>query len=610
MYREILLSLIQIHFMTPQDHILAFCLSNPLINPLQIAEQFLRLFHPLGYKSPNLDDFYASPSIGSSLRTKDLLSRNRSLSCCSRMVSYTQTFLQWAGFADAIDESIIAITLFVSLLCVCLIFGQLVQESKWLNDSIIALVLGCATGALLLWNSGGTSSHILRFNEEVFFNYLLPPIIFNAGFQMKKKQFFYNFVPIILYGVIGVFVSFCIISAGCRWMFPKLGLTMLRAKDYLAIGTIFSATDSVSILQVLHPHEHALLYSLVFGEGVLNDATSVVFYRAIQKFEANHFAGLRVFLEILRLMGLSTILGITVGLLSAYLIKALRFGKHSSNREISLTVLMAYLSYMSAELFYLSGILTVFFCGIVMSHYTFHNMAESSRITTKHTFATMSFICETFILLYVGMDILDTEMWQMTDASIFESLGVLSTLMCTIIIGRAAFVFPLSALSNYFRGPARPKITITHQIIIWWSGLIRGAVSVALTFNQFTIYGRTKDPEYATMLISTVVIVLLTTVVFGIANKPLTQWLFPKSMTLIPNDMLEPHSPKDATRTDLQVPLLTNADHEHSVHNGITTRTSLFPSVGAPHCTIHHLWYTFDDACMRPIFGGQGYMHI
>jgi solute carrier family 9 (sodium/hydrogen exchanger), member 8 len=32
----------------------------------------------------------------------------------------------------------------------------------------------------------------------------------------------------------------------------------------------------------------------------------------------------------------------------------------------------------------LSGILTVFFCGIVMSHYTWHNVTESSRVTTKY----------------------------------------------------------------------------------------------------------------------------------------------------------------------------------------------------------------------------------
>jgi len=44
------------------------------------------------------------------------------------------------------------------------------------------------------------------------------------------------------------------------------------------------------------------------------------------------------------------------------------------------------------QLFYLSGILTVFFCGIVMSHYTWHNVTESSRITTKYVNSVNSFL--------------------------------------------------------------------------------------------------------------------------------------------------------------------------------------------------------------------------
>jgi hypothetical protein len=35
------------------------------------------------------------------------------------------------------------------------------------------------------------------------------------------------------------------------------------------------------------------------------------------------------------------------------------------------------------QLLQLSGILAVFFCGIVMSHYAWHNVTENSRITTR-----------------------------------------------------------------------------------------------------------------------------------------------------------------------------------------------------------------------------------
>jgi sodium/hydrogen exchanger 8 len=153
------------------------------------------------------------------------------------------------------------------------------------------------------------------------------------------------------------------------------------------------------------------------------------------------------------------------GLLSAYIIKTLYFGRHSTDREIAIMTLMAYLSYVLAELLFLSGILTVFFCGIVMSHYTWHNVTESSRVTTKHAFATMSFIAETFIFLYVGMDALDVDKWKMATTTLGQSFGLFSTLLVLILVGRAAFVFPLSALSNYIRKSSNTKIGIRQQVL-------------------------------------------------------------------------------------------------------------------------------------------------
>ncbi|PIA26805.1 hypothetical protein AQUCO_08800013v1 [Aquilegia coerulea] len=254
---------------------------------------------------------------------------------------------------NSADHShVVSISVFVAVICLCIVIGHLLEENRWVNESITAIVIGCISGTIILLMSKGTSSHILRFDENLFFIYLLPPIIFNAGFQVKKKQFFRNFGTIMLFGVFGVFISSAIISAGSWWLFPKMGFVGLGVLDYLAIGTIFSSTDTVCTLQVLHQDQTPLLYSLVFGEGVVNDATSVVLFNAIQKIDVsklNGWAAAHIIGDFLYLFFTSTALGIAVGLVTAYAIKELYFGRHSTDREIALMSLMAYLSYLLAE---------------------------------------------------------------------------------------------------------------------------------------------------------------------------------------------------------------------------------------------------------------------
>ncbi|KAG2407185.1 Sodium/hydrogen exchanger 2 Na(+)/H(+) exchanger 2 [Vigna angularis] len=392
-------------------------------------------------------------------------------------------FQKLTTFMTSDHASVVSMNIFVALLCACIIIGHLLEENRWINESITALLMGLCTGVFILLTTGGKSSHILVFSEDLFFIYLLPPIIFNAGFQVKKKQFFRNFMTIMLFGAVGTLISFCIISLGAIHFFQKLDIDSLKIGDFLAIGAIFSATDSVCTLQVLNQDETPLLYSLVFGEGVVNDATSVVLFKAIQNFDLSHIDSNTA----LHLGSLVFLFGFQAGLLSAYIIKKLYFDKlirHSTDREVALMVLMAYLSYMLAELFSLSAILTVFFCGIVMSHYTWHNVTESSRVTTKHVFATLSFIAEIFIFLYVGMDALDIEKWRIVSESPRKSIGVSSLLLALILVGRAAFVFPLSFLSNLFKKSQSEKIELKQQVTIWWAGLMRGAVSIALAYNQ------------------------------------------------------------------------------------------------------------------------------
>ncbi|KAG6533939.1 hypothetical protein ZIOFF_007818 [Zingiber officinale] len=500
--------------------------------------------------------------------------RRRTVAMELSLLAQLHERLQGLVLTTSDHTSVVSINLFVTLLCGCIIIGHLLEENRWMNESITALVIGVFTGFFILLVTKGKSSHIFIFSEDLFFIYLLPPIIFNAGFQVKKKQFFHNFMTIILFGAVGTLISFFIISIGAIASFRKMEIISLEIRDFLAIAAIFSATDSVCTLQVLNQDETPLLYSLVFGEGVVNDATSVVLFNAIQNFDYAH-------------------------------IDANIILKHSTDREVALMILMAYLSYMLAELLSLSGILTVFFCGIVMSHYTWHNVTESSRVTTKHVFATLSFISETFLFLYVGMDAMDIEKWKFVSDSPGKSIAISSILLGLVLVGRAAFIFPLSFLSNLTKKSPDERIQFKQQITIWWAGLMRGAVSIALAYNQFARSGHTQLRGNAFMITSTITVVLFSTVVFGLMTKPLVRFLLPHNAKPTMSISSEPSTP-----SSLHAPLLynlqgtdTEAEAEF-VHRGPGLRMLL----SKPSHTVHHYWRKFDNAFMRPVFGGRGFV--
>ncbi|CAN1135958.1 Sodium/hydrogen exchanger 4 [Linum perenne] len=527
---------------------------------------------------------------------------------------------------------VIPMTIFVAVLCLCFVVGHLLEENRWVNESITAIFIGFVTGILILVLRKGKSSHLLRFSEELFFIYLLPPIIFNAGFQVKKKHFFQNFVTIMLFGIIGVFISTVIISlaGGCfpswdssaslhgtisvNYLYHFIPLhfrfqfhPLLCLNDFIG----FSYRNHIFIhrYSVHAADETPLLYSIVFGEGVVNDATSVVLFNAIQKMDVSKINSrtiLGIIADFLYLFSTSTALGIAVGLLTAFVLKRLYFGKHSSIRELALMVLMAYLSYMLAELLELSGILTVFFCGIIMSHYSWHNVTESSRITARHVFSMMSFVAETFIFLYVGMDALDIEKWKMTKLSFGTSLEIYGSIVFLILLGRAVFVFPLSAFSNFMNRRKTSPLGLRHQVVIWWAGLMRGAVSIALAFKQFTYSGVTWDPINATMITNTIIVVLFTTLVFGFLTKPLVNYLITHQTRNRNNRGRggEPTSPKD----DAVLPLLSF--EESASANMQIARESFSMLMDRPVYTIHHYWRRFDNAYMRPIFGGPRHVPL
>jgi sodium/hydrogen exchanger 8 len=110
-------------------------------------------------------------------------------------------------------------------------------------------------------------------DPQILFFGLLPPIILEAGFNTQRKGFFSNFLAICLLAIVGTLIATFVTGGIMVWL-EKMGLvTNIPPAEAFLFGSLISAIDPVATLLVLKKcHTPPLLFNLVFGESVLNDA--------------------------------------------------------------------------------------------------------------------------------------------------------------------------------------------------------------------------------------------------------------------------------------------------------------------------------------------------
>ena len=310
--------------------------------------------------------------------------------------------------------------------------------------------------------------HILSLNTtinrkhkkspEVFFFFLLPPIIFEAGYSLKRKDFFQNIGGIFLYAMIGTMVSTFIVGFGIFYIakWGWLGDQVINTHnpmEALLFGALISAVDPVATLSIMGNPElncDPLLYSLVFGESVLNDAIAISLFRTFLKYydpDGPDFSGSEIpsaLLSFGTVSVLSVLVGVSMGLAASYLYKHTSLSDYP-NLETSLLFCFCYLCYATAEAMELSGIMALFFNGIVLSHYNSYNLSSTAHVASEQIFSTLATVTETIVFVYMGMVVFTGKFYAF---SFKFSLAAL--FFC--LVGRVFNIFPLSFLANLCRG--------------------------------------------------------------------------------------------------------------------------------------------------------------
>jgi solute carrier family 9 (sodium/hydrogen exchanger), member 8 len=406
--------------------------------------------------------------------------------------------------------------LLVVILGLCIIAAYLIKQNSfyYLPESAAAIVVGMVVGGLArLVYPSAEELNFLTFEPELFFFLLLPPIIFEAGYSLKKKDFFANFWTISLYAVFGTIISTFFIGYLVYWtaLTGIINIDSSSPMEGLVFGSLISAVDPVATLSIMGNPElncDTLLYSLVFGESVLNDAVAIVLFKTFTQFYESgaQFSGQTVLTILLNfsIVSLGSVfIGIATGLCCSYLCKHTSL-KNYPEYEISILFLFAYGSYSFSEALNFSGIMSLFFCGIFLSHYNSYNLSPTSQITAHNIFKSLAVLSEYFVFLYIGMGLFT--------GKLIKQVNFLFFFLCMVycLLARMLNIFPLSILANLCR---RQKIPIKMQVVMWFAGL-RGAIAFALSQNM--------PKEHRNIYVSTtLLIVIFTTVICGGMTEPI-----------------------------------------------------------------------------------------
>ncbi len=187
-----------------------------------------------------------------------------------------------------IDLAMAAGGLFLSILLVQVLHWR---PSALLTHGGMAMIVGAILnfgvwiGSHILTGTAKTLSVVVstEVHAVVYFAFL-PPIIFEAGFSMRKRGFFDNLVPILLYAVAGTLVATCVAALMLHALsHAGIVLTPLNPGEALLFATLISPTDPVATLSVLRQvNAPPALRNCIFGEATLNDALSIVLFNVVR----------------------------------------------------------------------------------------------------------------------------------------------------------------------------------------------------------------------------------------------------------------------------------------------------------------------------------------
>lgn len=295
-------------------------------------------------------------------------------------------------------------------------------------------------------------------SSEIILYLLVPPLVFEAAFHIRMEDLRRDFWLILLLAVPGVIVTMLMVGG-----IVHFGTGML-IKTAMVFGALIAATDPVAVVALFRrlgvPRR---LQVLLEGESLFNDGTAIVMFNLVVDIAlVGQFDLLNTVASFLTVAGGGTLIGIILGMLASQVIQRI----DDPLVETTLTTVLAFGSYVLAEVLGVSGVLAVVAAGIVNGNVGPRGMSPTTRVVVFNFWEYAAFVANSFVFLLIGLAI-DLEI-------LGQNFLYIIVAIFAVLLARGISIYGFSLFGRDIPGK--------WKHILYWGGL-RGAIALALALT-------------------------------------------------------------------------------------------------------------------------------
>jgi CPA1 family monovalent cation:H+ antiporter len=359
------------------------------------------------------------------------------------------------------------------------VLGLVSRRARMLPYPVVLAAAGVVVGLL----PGEQLPHV---GADVILLAFVPGLVFEAALTLDLPELRRRLLPVSLLATAGVVLTVLLIGT-----LTHVALGFSWASGML-LGAILAATDPIAVVTLLRQLKAPSgLAAILEGESLFNDGTGVaVFSAVLATIVAGHPSFGDATVRFVEITAGGALIGIAVGFLGVALMRV----AEDAPLEILATLVIAYGSYLAADLVHASGIVAVVAAGVVIARYG-SSTGKLHGTQLLGFWNLLAFVLNAVLFILVGA--------ALPASKLLPVAGLVVVAFVVMLITRAVPVYGLLGGVDW-RTHAIPW---RWRHFTFWAGL-RGALSVALALSVADIAqvdSRVSVVAYGVVLLSLLV---------------------------------------------------------------------------------------------------------